>query len=217
MDKDKLLTWTIMKKLLFIAFLTGATCNNADFKTDKIIITSIPKCGTHLLAKCVSVLTVRPVGNVSLMGFNSTDIALGKFPEIPHHEILLDHIPYSPEASQAIKQQGFKGFFILRDPRDQVVSMTHWILSKPDYYKQFKNVPNNQAGFSFILTRLIKDVLKLYERFMPWLQDESFISIKYEELLGPLGGGSAELQQQTIMRIAEHLQMPVSRESLSTL
>jgi sulfotransferase 6B1 len=198
-----------MNKLLFLVLALAIGFIKADYKTDPILIMSIPKCGTHLLARCLALMTVRPVANLSVIGSGPQDIALDKIPAMPNHEILLDHIPYSPEASAVIKKRGIKAFFIYRDPRDQVVSMTHWVLSKPEYYQQFNKLHNKPNSFPIVLSALIKDVYKQYEPFLLWLQDPSVISVKYEDLVGPKGGGSAEIQEQKIFAFAERLQMPI--------
>lgn len=189
---------------LYLVFYTAACFGEHQ---DTLFITSIPKCGTHLLVKCVELLTKRTMrgkGNQLLAGKGLSE--KGGF----FHK----HVPYSLNTSRIFKQHNVKVFFIFRDPRDRAVSRVHFIYDggwqKQELYTQN---PLRQLSFDDLLTYAIKEpgaisglpLLEEYNAFLPWKDDPSCCAVRFEDLVGPHGGGSRKAQLRAIKKIARHL------------
>lgn len=202
------------KYFLWLAIFFYSGMISADYKTQKVLITSVPKCGTHLLARALQLLTNRPLGNLSFMNSGPDAIVKDAIPPTPQHEILLDHVQYAPAASEILKKRGFKGFFIYRDPRDQIVSMAFWILKNPDFYKEFGILRTSQRYFPDLITKLIHTIGAYYGKFLPWKKDPLFLTVRFEDLIGPKGGGSLNAQRNAVMALGEHLGMKLDRKKI---
>lgn len=169
-----------------------------------LILISIPKCGTHLMGKLLGILTDQthrtPGINVITGSEQVVEATLklhkqGKFSHI--------HFNFSPKGIRLYKEFGIKPFFIYRDPRDQIIA---WILSE-----------NRDSRLSIedrIFDAINPDkeyfwgyygINNLYTNITPWATAPSVCAVKFEDLVGPAGGGSTEKQYAAIQRAAQHL------------
>lgn len=204
--------------LLMFLFLANSSIN----AHDQIIQISIPKAGTHLLAKCISALTGRTdVENKKNQPFNSTMFFLAspadldQFCSLPSDQFLKSHLYYSQYVQSFFSQRNVKQFFIYRDPRDQAVSLAfYWenLIKRPFNMLLFDIITHGNSFNNQILQA--KGVAQLYEKYLPWLNAPDVLSIQFEDLVGPRGGGSAHMQLITIKKIAHHLNLDLSKQEL---
>lgn len=234
---------SIKKSLFIFLCITACSIQTAEQKVDQhnepALIISIPKCGTHLLSKCIHLLT-------------------GNMPQS-------DHFKYNTINVEYVNRTPLKHFFIYRDPRDQVVSFAFY--SKTLYYifqnffdqvhnnplphiqaynerynhDQFVLVPIDVAlyihlPFDRVLSDLIVNGTAIYDRigtntvstetiahgihefylsYMSWMSTPGVCTVRFEDLIGPLGGGSLQAQQTCIIKIAQHLGLSLSQERLN--
>jgi hypothetical protein len=61
----------------------------------------------------------------------------------------------------------------------------------------------------------IGNVFELYNSFMPWVFNDKFLSIRFEDLVGPNGGGTLESQQKTIYEIADFIGVRVDEKRIT--
>ena len=131
---------------------------------------------------------------------------------------LLGHVMYSPALRPLLADLGYRHLFILRDPRAVVVSLLDFILDargmpRPHFLQADFREMNVQARLNFILdggtapragvtTQGFADV---YRALLKWESDPDCLVVRFEDLVGPQGGGSAECQGVAIARIAAHL------------
>ena len=59
-----------------------------------------------------------------------------------------------------------------------------------------------------------KNLNDLYQKYIPWLYALHICALKFEDLVGPKGGGNLEAQYNTIKRIAEHLEISLTEKQL---
>lgn len=205
----------MIKRVVLCYSLILSGLLSAAYQTDKMIITSIPKCGTHLLARGLQLMFGRPIANLSFMSTGPQAVLNDKIPPTPKNEIFLDHIPYSAQAAGVVKKRGIKGFFIYRDPRDQVVSMAYHIIANPDAYKEFADLIRSSNRISLIITKLIGQVDAHYRKFLPWKNDANFLTLRFEDLIGVSGGGLAKSQRECFNKIAKHAGMKLDNKVLT--
>jgi sulfotransferase 6B1 len=190
--------------VLIIFWLTSGLFASSP-RVPRILITSIPKCGTHLLARGLELLTKRPLRNLSMMNLGPEPVENDKIPATPPDAIFLDHVPYSPKAAQVLRKRKFKLLFIYRDPRDQIVSMAFWIMKKPLYYTGYARLLKEPNALNVIIKELIKEIDKVYRRFLPWKNNNLCYGVKFENLIGHQGGGSDQAQLRELHAIAQHI------------
>ena len=133
---------------------------------------------------------------------------------VPDHSFLKAHLPYSVEMESLLLSFGFKILFIIRDPRDVAVSYCNYVSKNarhplyghfrmlPDYPSRIRAVLNGCAtphGFIFSpLDHQLRNVLG-------WWRSKRTLNVRFEDLIGPNGGGNEAVQRQTVLRICEHL------------
>jgi hypothetical protein len=169
-----------------------------------IYANSIPKCGTHLLTKCIELLIKRPLRELP------TDlVAPDKLPPQEHHEFFATHVPYSAAAAATFKRYNFKTSLIYRDPRDKVVSEVYWMY-KGGWNQLNADNPLRLMPFNKLLEYYIAKVQDEYSAYLPWLRDSGCCAVSFEKLIGPHGGGSREAQMREMRKIARHIRAPLS-------
>lgn len=226
-----------------------------------IICISIPKSGTHLFHKCLVLFDLKDVYHSEKKGLSQEFIAMIKrlntksppnhyrgifhIPTagpIPKHTIrqmensatarsFTIHWPYTKESEEIFTSYGKANFFMIRDPRDQLVSMAFMV---------YKNSNGQEVSFDEALIDLIDGrqrlyipwaveiqathpvmwelgVVDFYKIYMPWMKSEKFYTVKFENLIGANGGGSAERQTQEIQNIACHLGLELPSERVNEI
>lgn len=129
------------------------------------------------------------------------------------------HWPFTHESEAIFNKYGRANFFTIRDPRDQLVSMVYMI---------YKSRDGRQIPFEDALIDLIDGrqkvyipwaaeiqtahplmwelgVVDFYKLYLPWMNSPKFYTVKFENLVGPKGGGQLDTQIQELQKIAQHL------------
>jgi hypothetical protein len=168
-----------------------------------LIIATIPKSGTHLVENALRQITglepLQPEPDPLLFRLPQ-DTLKGYFKNQPGNCFYSSHLNYTPDNEQLALQLGKKIIMILRDPRDQVVSNTYWMHSLPEVYTQWKG-----QSFDQILRYNIENIVHFYAFWLPWLYSPLTYTLRFEDLVGEKGGGSAHRQKMAIKLLAEEL------------
>lgn len=190
---------------------------STSFAVEKFVITPIPKCGSHLLMKCIYRLTKQKaldLGDGSKEGFKQAlDYSASK------NCILKVHL-YSGDFAYALGCKGYKNIFMYRDPRDACVSLVRYLEIMQGNRRDFMWVCDEWDSLSFderLLsvmtgshsTNYMKD---WYERLINWMHYPDTLMVRYEDLIGSSGGGNAALQRETLRDIADFIGAEYSPE-----
>ena len=203
---------------------------------EKMIVSSIPKSGTHLINKMFYLMLNESTpcfGNyyqdiLTKIGSNKPYVEYGG--KLFQRSYMSCHMPYSKSASLKIKQSGYKGIFTYRDPRDLVCSLVFWMNKVPHEWKaliplsiedRIKAVISGDQ-VDVLYPFLGEDsgstnILKLFNMFLPWLNDSNFYAVRFEDLIGAKGGGSASVQRRVIKEISTHIGIECSEEHLQSI
>jgi hypothetical protein len=142
------------------------------------------------------------------------------------------HWMYTPEFADFVTQHSFAVFFMIRDPRDQIVSMARMV--------QHGFEANQTGDLEQIILDLIDGrqchflpwgvernglypiewemgVVPFYQAYMPWTTRPKVLVVKFEDLVGPSGGGSSERQLRCIQEIGSHMGSALSPERAQLL
>lgn len=119
------------------------------------------------------------------------------------------HLPYSDCMSALLQQAGIKPLHILRDPRDVLVSWAHYVPKTTWHYGQpgleglnleqciRKILYGYQSGDFWI-----ESYSQILKRSMGWSKSHNVLVIRFEDLVGSLGGGDDLAQKIAIEKIA---------------
>lgn len=176
---------------------------------------SFPKSGTHLLTQVMDGFTrFGPAVDsglpavVTFDGFTgrrrSTAEILADLRRFQPGDIGYGHVHALPEAVELLCQPGYCAFFILRDPRDVVVSHVHYIAEMaPDhihhrYYHEIlqtfderlrasiAGVPADQLALAAAgrpVYEPLPDIRARFEPYLGWLERPEVLALRYENLM----------------------------------
>jgi 5S rRNA maturation endonuclease (ribonuclease M5) len=197
-------------------------------KNDVIILTSIPKSGSHLAEKCISLLTrkksvvslhVKTNSQKFLTGKDISDIQ-NKIKKASNNSFASGHITYSSELDLLATQNKYKIIFIYRDPRAQVASLARWWMPinniDNDLSKTILSLITDKRLYQFKWDN-IQGVNDLYIAYLPWIDSPNTLTIKFEELVGEKGGGSSQVQYATVSKIANFLGLKVNETIIKNI
>jgi hypothetical protein len=200
---------------------------------EKILITSIPKSGTHMLEKMfVEFLNYEKFGDGinRLYSINSE----GCFSEtkkrlswLPRSAFISSHMFFDDELYQAITNKNIKVILSVRDPRDLVLSAANYIKEEAHPYSpHFRDLSLEKVINHVIMGvngplymhkpkkpkspvfknynhNLQGGIFETCQRFLRWEGVGQALRINFEDLVGSKGGSCDEKQKETILRIAE--------------
>ena len=239
-----------MKKFIYCILSIILLFNQFTLKSNpKIINISIPKSGTWLINKLVTLLTNKNQGNTRLHGAKiltatkrpkanekaiqlvtpSTQTLIQCLENLKDNEFLLGHLAYYEEYDKLLDQYGFKKLFIIRDPRDQLISRVFYVYKLKGIYAGLQKIPFDKlllmligspentefddllSGFlSYINSPkelYISNIASFYKEYLPWLNSKNCYKTRFEKLIGPKGGGNLEIQLKEIKNIVNYLNL----------
>ena len=136
----------------------------------------------------------------------------------PPGTVVHGHLAYSPALVAAARAEGASVVFVYRDPADAVLSAAA--------YARYRHLPPhiwNRLGhldFDELLIALIgghDNVLSLaemYAAFQGWRHEPDVLALRFEDLVGTQGGGSATAQQATLESLTRHIGWYGSQDEL---
>lgn len=182
--------------------------------TNKFVVLTPPKCGTHLLIKALSNLLekeeTRWLGSMPANCLNLTE-------QITHDNGYVVAHNWDLKSLKVLVKRGYKVIFILRDPRDHAVSVLNWsycpnwggpshILNIPNREKRLNELIAGNQGwpcYEFIKSRL--NTLKS-------LPKHSYYIARFENLVGPQGGGNRKKQIKELRSLCQFLNHDIDNE-----
>jgi hypothetical protein len=134
------------------------------------------------------------------------------------------HCIYTPELAKLFREEGMKSVCLLRDPRDLAVSQMHYLKHNPPKnffgHQAFMSLPSDHERLLVCIRggalggRDLQSLDQRYRQFLGWERDEGAVTVKFEDLVGPKGGGTREAQQRAVRRVAEHVGVSVSEQTM---
>ena len=191
----------------------------------KIMCISVPKAGTHLLerALCLHPKLYRKI--LPTLTVNNWDKYGGLDAILKQQrpgEVLVSHIFYNPAYLEALDRHGVKIIFVVRDPRDIVVSQVFYMMRNTEHrcHQAINSLDSMNQRLKFVIegppNRCELPVGETLELFSGWLSSDCLV-VRYEDLIGPHGNGRLETQLRVLEQIYEFVGMPVSDDWLLEL
>lgn len=194
----------------------------------KIFANSIPKSGTHLLRHILSMMpdivdkwTYHYDQRVS--DFNR-QLNAGK-----GGQIISAHMYWSEELSKFLKDTNYKSFLMVRDLRDVCVSSAHYCAKDKRHrlYSYFNKLDSWTSRLCAAIEGIdgdklddgvrSKSIAEHVDGYIPWVNDDSCLIVKFEDLVGSKGGGDIDTQIKTITDISNHLGFNLSESEIEEI
>jgi sulfotransferase 6B1 len=111
---------------------------------------------------------------------------------------------------------------ILRDPRDVAVAQMHYLKQRRRHFAHegLMALPSDRERLLVAIRggdlggRKLQSLDQRYEQFLGWERDEGAVVVKFEDLVGPKGGGSTELQRRAVERVAAHVGLSADERTM---
>jgi hypothetical protein len=193
----------------------------------RIFVNSIPKAGTHLLTAELAkfgglqnsylhienqAVRARPVARQDHFELDE-NLFESYVRQIRGSQYFSSHLHWSPELEEILQNKGVKSIFVVRDPRAILVSRFHYIMNLKrhflhDFLIPYKAEP--EVAYRILIEGhdgdpFIWPLDKLLSGYADWDQSSSTQIIRFEDLVGPSGGGLVEKKRHTIQMIASHI------------
>jgi sulfotransferase 6B1 len=171
-----------------------------------ILCVSLPKAGTHLLERALCLhprLYRRLVPTLSEANLNRGRRFDALLDSLRPGQVVLCHLAFTPEYRRWVTERHIKCLFLIRDPRDIVVSQSYYIAGKRDHplHELFANVPDLKERLKIAiqgdLPHGLESVGQRLAQFAGWL-DASDLVIRFEDLVDSEGGGDQGVQLATL-------------------
>lgn len=231
----------------------------------RVLINSLPKSGTHLLAKAIELFGYREhfdeqqlndPDRITPIFFNYREVtnALAKRREqgiltaendqmipvgtltpvyadvpsfrywlaaMPLARYILGHVSWTAALASVLDELDYYHFFIIRDPRAVVASLISFILDsrgmpRGHFLQADFQLMSPTQRLEFILEGgyapqadvEVRGFIDVYRAMFAWHKEPNCLFVRFEDLVGPQGGGSLERQKEVVKRIASHLGHP---------
>ena len=209
----------------------------------RTFINSIPKSGTHLLT---SALDVTPGIRNSGVHVLTWQVNRGARSPRDNQSFLLDeaafsriltavnrgqylsaHLPWQSQILEGLSATGYQALFVIRDPRDIVVSELHYIKGLKRHYlhRFFVNALHTDhdrlhallegvRGSGEWVGSHINPAAERYRRFLGWMTCAPVHTLRFEELIGARGGGDIAAQCASLKALYQHIGLEVSEDGI---
>jgi hypothetical protein len=210
----------------------------------RVFVNSIPKAGTHLVMAALDSFSA-----VRYSGLHLRPKTILRSPsDVPEASSDLDwelvrtlldrgakkgqyvtaHLWGHPELFDILEELGYGSLFVVRDPRDIVISSAAYIASlrrHPHHRRLVEEYPSDSEKFLAIIDGFLPargepgrlSLEKRLEGFSPWLSAPGVLCCRFEDLVGDSGGGSSPSQVGVITDIGSQIGQPVTAEEAQTI
>lgn len=209
------LVWDLQRFGLTPSKLSARLSNQNE---PRVLLISVPKAGTHLLERALCLhprlyrRLVPTLHSENLGQYGGLDRLLVTSKP---GQLLVSHLHHSPERMRLAEAHGIHCIFIIRDPRDIVLSRANYVARSKRHPYHFlfagKNLGervrlailgDSRTGYMGIRQRL--------QDFSGWM-DTSIHVVRFEQLV------SAENRLHVLRNLYDFLGMPVGQDLLSSI
>lgn len=182
-----------------------------------VLANSIPKSGTNLLTRFLySIVKYRRVLSRTLT--NHDDVAT-KCAALSCGQFMPAHLYFSPGNANILANLNILHIFMIRDPRDVVVSNVNYITRVDKKHRLHNYFARELTTDGQRLRASIRGIsvaelgggnpsLGIGEhltQYVGWLQEASCLVVRFEDLIGPEGGGDRDRQLSCVSSICDFL------------
>lgn len=184
---------------------SGVRLRIANPGAPKVLCISLPKAGTHLLERAICLhprLYRKLVPTITGRELRRRGGAERFFGRLRPGQVVMAHLRYDARVPELLAAHGVRPIFMIRDPRDVVVSQVRYALGRPDHWAHelFADAPAHeqlQLAIEGDPGRGLRSLADRLDAFAGWMRDDVAL-VRFEDLIGVEGGGSAERQREVV-------------------
>lgn len=212
--------WTLQRFGLTPGKLVRRTINRAE---PRVFCVCVPKAGTHLLERSLCLhprIYRRLARTVHNQNIEQSGGLASWLDTLKPGQLSMAHLFFSSERLQLIRDRNVKAIFMIRDPRDVVVSNTFFILKRRDHamHELFAQQPDFKSCLRLAISgdpaASFPSIADDLENYRGWLESGLF-TVRFEDLVGPSGGGDKSMQRDLLRSLFEFLGLDADDNALS--
>lgn len=143
--------------------------------------------------------------------------------QVPEGSVVSAHCVYSPAFGHLLQEQDMKMVCILRDPRDTALSHMRYLQERPRHtvFAEYMALKDDHERLMYSIRGGLLGDYPLqaldvrYRRFLDWERKAEAELVKFEDLVGPDGGGSEDAQREATRRVADYLDIEIGEKELN--
>lgn len=217
-------------------FLRGFTPRRirARWTGPRVFANSVPKSGTNLLLECLRLFPVlRPGHRHVSMNSNrrpGSNEFERKVPRTKRGQYTSGHAFHSDSHAATVEEHGIDVLLMVRDPRDVVTSHFHYVTEKhPGHrlHEHYRSLPDDHARLMASIRGVdgeftadgdpLEGIGEWMDRFLAWDEEPYTQVVRFEDLIGPRGGGNREAQVEAVRTVAAHLDVDLSDDEVGRI
>lgn len=192
-----------------------------------ILVNSVPKAGTHLLKRCLQLLPGVTETGLHADISQPLEALRAGLAALPAGGLASAHLVHRPDYVALLAEVDLSHLLMLRDPRDVALSLAEYIPRLEAHYlhEHFLALTPDERLMACIAGLqepcpawdevALRDIGAVFRQFTPWLGEPGVRLVRFEELVGPQGGGSAEAQAHAVSGLAAALGIELSEGQLA--
>ncbi len=201
-----------------------------------VLANSIPKAGTHVLMSLLDAVPGMRFAGTHL-AYTGADRPGGSNEESlrdlqtllrqlrPAH-YMTGHIRHQPDIVAALDDAGCRVLLSIRDPHAIALSAANYLLANerhPLHERIRRDYPELDDRIHAVITGIppaeggpgIPGLAQRLDRYLPWLAEPGVCVVRYEDLAGAQGGGSAQQQMTAVEEILHFLGLPADEDMVA--
>jgi len=192
----------------------------------KILLNSFPKAGTNLIENTLLQTPGlrRKIGRMArLWNRQEVDKACLRIKSIKKGQFLSSHFIADDKIFKTMLENEIKGIMIIRDIRSKIISHFKYVSEIDLTHKThsfFNNLQNDDEKISSIIDGVPNIVASLDEelnRYQGWLDNPNILVVRFEDLVGEMGGGSKLKQKESLNKIFNFLDIKISEKQFDQI
>jgi len=214
------------------------------YSTPRVFLNSFPKAGTHLLTTYLDTMAetmnsgqfiwTKSIHNEAYPWRDPKDFVCDegllrkRLGVVRKGQYVSAHFPWRPEMLTTIKSFGFSPVYIIRDPRDMLVSRMYYILGLKRHrlhHRLVNDYPNNDERLMACINGVdprpgdvgMLSIDELLREMAGWWQSESVYLMHFESLIGKRGGGCEEQQFSVLKELIEFIGRDASDNEINRI
>lgn len=209
-------------------------CDNKQVSEERtpFFIVSIPKSGTHLVLKLLSMMLEAEEKWIHIYfpdvdSFTFSDMeAMKNITEEKVEEVMkklydeksipFTHTNFSEPLLEFSKNHSeYVSVLVIRDLRDVIIS---WAFFREKWFNDSLGPLSIQERIKFILSNEKgQGFFRFIEKALLWLNKPDTVILRFEDLVGGKGKGSDSKQQETILHLADKLNVDLDIKQLNSI
>jgi sulfotransferase 6B1 len=203
----------------------------------RVLANSLPKAGTHLLTSLLSQLPDMRYSGEHLIALDAVTASGGyewsgvrhRLERIRDGQYVSAHLPAADAVVDLVTALDYACVFIVRDPRDVVVSDLLYILgfAKHPLHDVVRRIPTPEQRLDAMIAGLpsptgsglplMEPIGERLDAYLGWFSAPATTVVRFENLVGPQGGGSESRQLSEIAAVTKHVGRQVDDAGLRAI